>query len=83
MEEAEAAMSAILSGEIDEVQSAIFLIALRMKRETIEENIGILEALLKFTNRQKIDVDNLVDITAQFLFQLSYHHCLRNSACQR
>jgi len=62
MEEAEAAMSAILSGEIDEVQSAIFLIALRMKRETMEENIGILEALLKFTNRQKIDVDNLVDI---------------------
>jgi len=62
MEEAETAMSAILSGEIDEVQSAIFLIALRMKRETMEENIGILEALLKFTNRQKIDVDNLVDI---------------------
>ena len=61
-EEAEAAMSAILSGEIDEVQSAIFLIALRMKRETMGENIGILEALLKFTDCQKIDVDNLVDI---------------------
>jgi anthranilate phosphoribosyltransferase len=62
MEEAEAAMSAVLSGEIDEVQSAIFLIALRMKRETMEENIGILEALLKFTDCQKIDVDNLIDI---------------------
>jgi len=61
-EEAEAAMSAILSGKIDEVQSAIFLIALRMKRETMEENIGILEALLKFTDCQKIEVDNLVDI---------------------
>ena len=61
-EEAEAAMSAILSGEIDEVQSAIFLIALRMKRETMDENIGILEALLKFTDCQKIDVDNLIDI---------------------
>ena len=61
-EEAEVAMSAILSGEIDEVQSAIFLIALRMKRETMEENVGILEALLKFTDCQKIDVDNLVDI---------------------
>ena len=61
-EEAEVAMSAILSGEIDEVQSAIFLIALRMKRETMKENIGILEALLKFTDCQKIDVDNLVDI---------------------
>jgi len=62
MEEAEVAMSAILRGEIDEVQAAIFLIALRMKRETMEENIGILEALLKFTDCQKIDVDNLVDI---------------------
>jgi len=62
MEEAEAVMSAILSGEIDDVQSAIFLIALRMKRETMEENIGILEALFKFTNCQKIDVDDLVDI---------------------
>ena len=61
-EEAEVAMSAILGGEIDEVQAAIFLIALRMKRETMEENIGILEALLKFTDCQKIDVDNLVDI---------------------
>ena len=61
-EEAEEAMSAILSGEIDEVQSAIFLIALRMKRETMDENIGILEALLKFTDCQKIDVDNLIDI---------------------
>ncbi|MDC0239003.1 anthranilate phosphoribosyltransferase [Candidatus Thioglobus sp.] len=61
-EEAEAAMSAILSGKIDEVQSAIFLIALRMKRETMEENIGILEALLKFTDIQKIDVDNLIDL---------------------
>ena len=61
-EEAEAAMSAILSGEIDEVQSAIFLIALRMKRETMEENIGILEALLRFTDIQKIDVDDLIDL---------------------
>ena len=34
-EEAKVAMSAILSGEIDEVQTAIFLIALRMKRETM------------------------------------------------
>ena len=61
-EEAEAAMSAILSGEIDQVQSAIFLIALRMKRETMDENIGILEALLKFTDIQKIYVDDLVDL---------------------
>ena len=33
-----------------------------MKRETMEENIGILEALLKFTDSQKINVDDLVDL---------------------
>ena len=72
-EEAEGAMSAILSGEIDEVQAAIFLIALRMKRETMEENIGILEALLKFTDCQKVDVDNLVDIGDSYNLVLC--HC--------
>ena len=61
-EEAEAAMSAILSSEIDEVQSAIFLIALRMKRETMDENIGILKAIIKATNPQSVDVENLIDI---------------------
>ncbi len=61
-EEAEVAMSAILSGEIDEVQSAIFLIALRMKRETMDENIGILKALLRFTDSQKTSVNDLVDL---------------------
>ena len=61
-EEAEVAMSAILSDEIDEVQAAIFLIALRMKRETMDENIGILKALLKFTDSQKSAVDDLVDL---------------------
>ena len=62
MEEAEEAMSAILSSEIEEVQSAIFLIALRMKRETMDENIGILKAIIKATNSQSVDVENLIDI---------------------
>jgi anthranilate phosphoribosyltransferase len=34
LEEAKAGMQGVLRGEIDDVQSAIFLIALRMKRET-------------------------------------------------
>jgi len=62
LEEASTAMSAILDGEIDDVQSAIFLIALRMKRETIEENFGILDALLQATGRQQADVEDLVDL---------------------
>jgi anthranilate phosphoribosyltransferase len=61
-EEAEAAMSAVLSGEIDDIQSAIFLIALRMKRETMDENTGILKALVKATSSQSAKVENLIDI---------------------
>ena len=62
LEEADLAMSAILNNEISDVQSAIFLIAMRMKRETIDENIGILLALLKLTDCNQSSVENLVDI---------------------
>ena len=62
LEEAHAAMSAILDCQIDDVHSAIFLIALRMKRETIEENFGILDALLQATDFHQADVEDLVDL---------------------
>ena len=61
-EEAKNGMQAILRGEIDDVQSAIFLIALRMKRETMEENQGILAAILAESDQQSVDVDQLVDL---------------------
>ena len=61
-EEAKQAMQSIIKGEIDAVQTAVFLIALRMKRETIEENKGILAAILTESDRQTADVDILVDI---------------------
>ncbi|MBE8190405.1 MAG: anthranilate phosphoribosyltransferase [Candidatus Thioglobus sp.] len=60
--EAKAGMQAILKGEIDEVQAAIFLIALRMKRETMEENEGILAAILAQSDKQQVGVDDLVDL---------------------
>jgi len=44
-DDARAVMQEILSGEIDEVQTAVLLIALRMKREAMEEFIGLFEAL--------------------------------------
>ncbi|HCV20024.1 MAG TPA: anthranilate phosphoribosyltransferase [Gammaproteobacteria bacterium] len=47
IEEAHAAMSHILAGRADPVQAGVFLIALRMKRETMDENRGILDALLQ------------------------------------
>ncbi len=61
-EEAKAGMQAILRGEIDDVQSAIFLIALRMKRESQEENEGILAAILAESDKQSVNVPDLVDL---------------------
>ena len=61
-EEAKEAMTSVLKGDIDEVQVAIFLIALRMKIETQEEVNGVLSAIIECSNTKKIAVDNLVDI---------------------
>jgi len=44
-QEASAVMHGILAGEIDEVQTAVLLIALRMKRESTEEFIGLFDAM--------------------------------------
>lgn len=49
----------ILSGEADPVRAAIFFIAMRMKRETNEENLGILRACQSVTGSQSLDVDQL------------------------
>lgn len=43
--EARDAMRAILDSHADPVQAGIFFIALRMKRETDDENIGVLDAI--------------------------------------
>ncbi len=45
--QAEDAMDMILGGQISPVRTALFLIALRMKRETDAENIGVLNALMR------------------------------------
>jgi len=55
------AMDMILNGEIDPVRSALFLIALRMKRETDDENLGILDSL---TGRVKTATANFDDVIA-------------------
>ena len=61
-EEAKASMSAILNGEISDVRSAIFLIALRMKRETHDENLGVHDAMINSVKKMDVNVDNLVNI---------------------
>ncbi|MET0065234.1 MAG: anthranilate phosphoribosyltransferase [Candidatus Thiodiazotropha sp.] len=62
LSEARDGMQAVLRGEIDDVQTAIFLIALRMKRETDDENKGILEAILNISETRQADVDELVSL---------------------
>jgi anthranilate phosphoribosyltransferase len=62
LEEARIGMTAILQQKVDPVQAAIFFIALRMKRETDDENKGVLEAILQATRRAQADVEDLVDI---------------------
>ncbi|MDH3638885.1 MAG: anthranilate phosphoribosyltransferase [Gammaproteobacteria bacterium] len=61
-EEARDAMRCILDGEVDPVQAGIFLIALRMKRETDDENRGVLQALIDVSERAIADVDEVVDV---------------------
>ena len=61
-EEAHSAMRQILEKRADPVQAGVFLIALRMKRETDEENLGILDALREKTLTVTAAVDEVVDI---------------------
>ncbi|KAF0193127.1 MAG: glycosyl transferase family 3-like protein [Gammaproteobacteria bacterium] len=61
-EDARAAMQAILVGRAEPVQAAIFLIALRMKRETDAELRGVFEAIRSCTHAIAAPVDELVDL---------------------
>ena len=61
-EEARAGMRFILDGEVDPVQAGIFLIALRMKRETDDEIVGVLQAIRDATQSVTAPVEEVVDI---------------------
>lgn len=61
-EEVRSAMGLILEGRADPVQAAVFLIALRMKRETDDENRGVLRAVLEVTRCATAAVDEVLDI---------------------
>ena len=66
LEEACSGMELILRGEANPVQAGLFLIALRMKRETNDELLGIQQALLKVTKHINVGVDELVEISDPF-----------------
>ncbi len=66
LEEARDGMMLILEGLVSKVQGAIFLIALRMKRETDEENKGVLQALRRATHSETAPVPELVELSDPF-----------------
>jgi len=62
LDEARLGMRLVLEGKIDPVQMAIFLIALRMKRETYDENKGILDGIRDLTHTVTAPVDEVLDL---------------------
>ena len=61
-EEAREGMRLVLDAQVDPVQAGVFLIALRMKRETDDENCGLLDAIRDATRRETAAVDEVLDI---------------------
>lgn len=65
-EEAEDALSLILHGSISPVRRGVFLIAARMKLETIPEILGFWRALDKTTVRHSLPFDRLLQVADPF-----------------
>src|SRR3990167_11125961 len=61
-EEACAGMRLVLDGGVDPVEAGVFLIALRMKRETDDEMYGLLDAIRDATHSAVAPVDELIDL---------------------
>jgi len=61
-DETRAVMHALLDGSADPVQAAVYLIGLRMKRETTDELQGVMDALQDCTDRVQASVDDIVAI---------------------
>ena len=59
-------MELVLQGQAHPVQAGLFLIALRMKRETNDELLGVQRALLKVTQHTEVGVNDLVEISDPF-----------------
>ncbi|MEK7748073.1 MAG: anthranilate phosphoribosyltransferase [Nitrospirota bacterium] len=61
-DEAQDGMRLILNKEVPDVQAGVFLVALRMKRETDDEHRGILSALREATLFETANLSELVEI---------------------
>ncbi len=62
LDEAREGTAAILRGQIDPVQAAIFFIALRMKRETHDEFKGVLDGIREMVDGVTANVDHVIDM---------------------
>lgn len=65
-EHAEQLMQAILNGDVDEVQVAVLLIALRMKRESLDEFLGLFDALQANTESLLSSSDTVINLADPF-----------------
>ena len=65
-EQAHDALTLILNGEVSPVRAAVFLIAARMKRESLEENLGYWKALDDATIKQPVKVKKLLQVADPF-----------------
>ena len=61
-EEARDTMNAILNRDVSDIRSAIFLIALRMKRETKDENLGVQDAMNDNVIQINSSVNDVINI---------------------
>tara|TARA_Y100000590_G_scaffold67399_1_gene73226 strand:- start:5491 stop:6612 length:1122 start_codon:yes stop_codon:yes gene_type:complete len=61
-DEAKLCMTSVLKGEIDETRAAIFLIALRMKRETDDEVLGVHDAIKEITKTIESTQNDIINI---------------------
>lgn len=57
---------AMLSGQLDELQVAVFLIALRMKRESLEELRGLFAGLLSHSQTRQVEIEELFCLADPF-----------------
>jgi anthranilate phosphoribosyltransferase len=64
--EAEDALNLILDDEVSKVRAGVFLIAARMKLETLPENIGYWRALQNHVVPVTVDLDQLLQIADPF-----------------
>ena len=61
-EEMTAVMRQIMTGECDDAQIGAFLVALRMKGETIDEIVGAVTVMRELASGVKVEAENAVDI---------------------